>query len=366
MNRRVLGLAAVAAALVTPAFVEHTWSAFTGQTASASNAFATSRIFSGTRTTSAWKVQDFATGSLVNRSDTVSFAGDGLATDTNALPTAYSPDKYIEFQPESSLPAGLAVSNTTLRLNLARTGTAGTLRFFVDVRRESTGAVLGTHGSAAAPLGTLTTTTHSAFTVTLPEVTTSGTANDLAIRVYAWDTASGALNIDRVQVDGSTPYASFTLLRWSAIGTFAASPATYPWALTGPGATAVTTGSWTTAFASTRYLSLYFEPDLPPGATVTNVTLTHAFRPASGGTETQCVYYQARLGTTVIGSSFGGISAATPSCTASSYKTDTVTLTGVDTAGEVNGLEVRIHGRNSASRASDHDQATLAVTYKLD
>ncbi len=369
MSRRPAVLLLIAAVLIggTPVVTGETWSAFTGQTENAGSSLAAQRIFSGTRTTSAWDVRDAATGTETNDSDAVSIAGDGRVAGTNALPTTYDPAKYIEFAMEKSLPGGLAVSDGTVLLDLSRAGSAGTLSFFVELRRVSTGTVLQTFGSPAAPLGTLTTSTPQPFSVTAAALDSTTLANDVAVRIYGWDTANAQLGIDRVQVDGSTPHTTFTLLRWSAVEAFG-TPTTFPYRLTAAGDSRfVTSGDWATAFASTRYLELTFDPDLPPGATVTGVSLTHSFRSVfAGGGPDQCVYYEARSGATVIGSSFGGISQAAPSCTSTSYRTDTLELTGVDTAGEVNGLVVRIYGRNSKSVGSQHDQATLAVTYGLD
>lgn len=365
MKARVAAVVAVLAALAVPGAVGQTWSAFTGQTANPGSSLAAQRVFSGTRTTSAWNVRDYASGTLVDRSDPISFVGDSRASTSNPLPTAFSTAKYVEMRMESSLPNGLAVSGATLRVDLARAGTAGTLSFFVEVRRVSTGTVIATHGSAAAPVGTVSTSTQTPFSVSLPEVDTSNLAADLAIRIYAWDTAAGQITLNRLQVDGSTPHGTFTLLQWSLVEAFGTTPTTYPWALVAADAAFITTSAWPTASSTSRYLSYFFDPDLPAGATVTGVTLTHAFRAAVGGASPQqCFYYEARSGATVLSTHF---SSASPSCTTSTstFKTDTLSLPAVDTAAKVNGLEVRIYGKSAQGKGADLDRTTLAVTYGL-
>jgi len=361
-------IAAALALAAVSALTGDTWSAFSGETSNSGNSLQAQRIFAGTRVTSAWDVRDQGTGTEVDESDAVSFAGDGLVAGTNPLPATYDSTKHIEFAMESSLPSGLAVTGAEIRLDLSRPAGAGSLSFFVALRRLSSGAVLQTYGSPTAPYGTLTGATPQPFTLPAPEIDTTTLANDVAVRIYAWDAANAALGVDRVQVSGSTSYSSFTLQRRSALEAFGV-PTDYPYRLVAAEADDryVTSGSWATTFDANRYLRLTFDPDLPPGATVTGVTLTHAFRAldVAGGPE-QCVYYEVRSGATVVGSSFGGITQASPACTFTTFRVDTLDLTGVDTASEVNGLELRIYGTNSKSREAEHDQATLAVTYGLD
>lgn len=218
--RAIAVIAAALALAAVSALTGDTWSAFTAQTSNSGNSLGVKRIFSGTRTTSAWDVRDRGTGTEVNESDAVSFAGDGLIAPTNPLPAAHDATKFIEFAMEKSLPAGLAVTGGEIRLGLSRPAGAGSLSFYVTLRRPSTGAVLRTYGSAAAPHGTVTGATPQAYTLPAPEIDSTTLANDVAVRIHAWDPANATLGIDRVQVTGSHPYTSFTLQRWSALEAF--------------------------------------------------------------------------------------------------------------------------------------------------
>lgn len=366
MVRLAVAVGALAVTLAV-ALVGETWSAFTGTTANPGNTLAAATIFSGSRSTSAWSVRDAADASEGNVSDPLTYAGDGLtSTSITPLPTTYSSTKYATVRFESSAPSGLALTGATLRLNLGRASGTGTLSFFFEVRKTSDGTVLATHGSSGAPVGTATGTTLGSFTRSLPELATTTLLNDVTVRIYAWDTGGQPMRTDRVALEGTNSAGTWTQHESWFEDRFTATSYAAPRTLHAAGDfTYLTTTNWSNAFSSSRYLRLFFEPDVPAGATITGVTFTHVFRPQSGG-GTQCVYYEARLGTTVLSTHF---SSASPSCqaTGGTYKTDALSLTAVDTVAEANGLELRVFGRNDKTgRPSEHDRATVAVTYKLD
>lgn len=354
-----LALAAIAIALV-PLATGQTWSAFTGQTSSSANSLEAARIFEATHTTSAWRVDDNSTGSLTYASDAMSFAGDGWVVQTNALPTAFDPAKHVALRFEKGVPRGLPLSGATLRADLMHTGAAGTLSFAVEVRRPSTSTVLATYGDATNPAGSTTGT--GAFSIPLPVLNSTTDLKDLSIRIIAWDSAGTAMYLDRVTLSGSSPHQDFTLMQDFRIDRFGTSAVGGPWRLAAADTSMLTTGAWVNAFQASRYLKLTFDPDVPAGAKITGVTLRHGFRPT---TNEQCVHYEARSGGAVIGTYF---SAASPSChaDATTFKTDVLSLlTEVDTAAELNGLEIRVYGRNAGKKASEHDLVTLDVGYFL-
>jgi hypothetical protein len=70
---------------------------------------------------------------------------------------------------------------------------------------------VSSHGSSGSPLACSSGTTFTSASPSLSSVSTTDTADDLRVRVYASDSSAGALRVDAVNVTGSTPYASFTL-----------------------------------------------------------------------------------------------------------------------------------------------------------
>jgi hypothetical protein len=148
--------------------------------------------------------------------------------------TSFSAGRYLELDLNAPLPGGLDVTNGTLVIKLASDTPVSTACYYVEVRRQSNGAVLSSHGSSGSPLECVAGTTFSTLNVSLSAVNTTDIADDLRVRVYAADTGSAAVRIDRLVVSGDTPYSAFTLypeltrdvhggitdvLRWSLAGT---------------------------------------------------------------------------------------------------------------------------------------------------
>ena len=73
-------------------------------------------IFPGTRSTSAFSITDRSGGSAVDRSSVLAYAGDGRTMTTSAWSTAFASDRYLQFDFNDPLPAGLSTSAVTFRL----------------------------------------------------------------------------------------------------------------------------------------------------------------------------------------------------------------------------------------------------------
>ncbi len=173
--------------------------------------FGTKALFPGERVAPAFVVGDASSGSQIDRSSSFAAAADGLTTTTSAWSTAFAASRYLEFDLNNSLAAGVAVTPATFDFRFASNG-AGQACYYFEVRRISTGAVIGTYGSTGTPLGCVTGTTQASFSTSIASsLTTTTIANDLRIRVFGKETGSGAMVIDRATVGGSTPYQSFTL-----------------------------------------------------------------------------------------------------------------------------------------------------------
>ena len=110
------------------------------------------RIFPGTHSTSAFVVSDTSGGGgAVDRSSPFAAAADGLTQSTGSWSTAFSASRYVQFDLNSPLPDGLGAS-ATFNLRFASSFARATLCVYLDVRRTSTGSVLGTYGSSGSPL----------------------------------------------------------------------------------------------------------------------------------------------------------------------------------------------------------------------
>ena len=193
------------------------------------------RIFPGTRTTPAFSVTDASSGTGVDASAPLAFAADGLTVTTKAWDTTFATGRYLDVDLNAPLPAGLAASGATFAIDMA-TGDAGqTACLYLDVRRISTGSVLGTFGSPASPIGCVTGTSVQEVSTSISAVVaTTDVLNDLRVRVYVRSSGADAVSIDRAVVSGSTPYVAFTLYPVSFTDAADGAPAVTPWNLAGP------------------------------------------------------------------------------------------------------------------------------------
>ena len=170
------------------------------------------RIFRDTRDTYGWAVSDVSSGSSSDGSAGFAFASDSRHFTTYAWPAAFDSARYIELDLNAPLPAGLAASTVSLSIRFAGDSGGATPCLYVELRRISTGALLSGHGSSGSPLGCASGTSYATLAPSLSAVTDTDVGNDLRIRIYGSDAgAAGAMRLDQVVVNGSTPYSSFTL-----------------------------------------------------------------------------------------------------------------------------------------------------------
>jgi type II secretory pathway pseudopilin PulG len=191
-------------------------------------------IFAGERVTSAFDVSDRSSGSAVNRSSSFAVASDVLTTTTSAWSTAFSGSRYLEFDLNSPMPGGLALSAGTFTFRFASAAGGGTACYYFEVRLASTSAVLATHGSSGTPLACVTGTTQATTSTAIASVTGTDISNDLRIRIYGRDSAGSAMVIDRAVVTASTAYNAFTLFPDRFVDAADTTVDIIPWELSGP------------------------------------------------------------------------------------------------------------------------------------
>jgi hypothetical protein len=169
------------------------------------------RIFPGERDTPAFSVTDASSGSATDASSPIAYAADGRSVTTSAWSTAFAPDRYLDFDLNSPLPAGLDPVAADFRFRWASATGGSTSCYFFEVRSRSNNDVLQVVGSAGSPAGCVTGTTPALTVSSISAVATTDIANDLRIRVYGSDAAGGASVVDAATVAGDDLLATFTL-----------------------------------------------------------------------------------------------------------------------------------------------------------
>lgn len=313
-------------------------------------------------TTTAWNLRDASSGTESDQSDATAFA-DGRLRNTSALTTSFSAGRYLQLDYAPSLDAGASVSGAGFDFRFAENTAGRTACFYFEVRRTSTGAVLGTHGSTSSPVACTMTTTQQTFSTATPEVTTAAIANDISVRVYLRESGSGVVRIDMGTLTGTTPQPlSFTLYEGSLVDSTSGTASTIRWPLLAADSTVYTSSAnWAGSFAASRYLKLSFPAYVPSGSTVSGASFRHSYR--SNTTGTTCWYLELYSSTTLIGTH--GSSASPISCNSSttSFVTDTVALPELTNATQADNAIARVYVRNSSSLRSRDDLDTLSLSY---
>ncbi len=326
----------------------------------------TKRIFPGARSAWTWDVRDASGGGAeANSSDALSYA-DGIIRTTKSWSSAFSTTRFDDFDVGGSLPAGVAVSSSTFNFTFAPTRSNENACFYVEVRRASTNALLGTHGSAGSPSGCANGGATVAATVSVSsEVTSTDIANDLRLRVYATSSKNRPIEVDLASLSVTTPWFTSALFenRWDDEAN-ATSTVTL-WPLVATDGTAYTTvGNFATTFSATRYVKFTANQVVPTGAAISSPQVQFAYKSATAG-DTTCWYFEVYSGATLIGTH--GSSGSPVSCNATtSYVTDTVSIPEVDTVAEANGLVLKAYMRNSGSRKASIELVQVDLSYYLD
>lgn len=312
-----------------------------------------------------WNVRDASAGATeVNVSDTTAFAGDGRSWTSQNFATSFGTGRYIQASLNSALPAGGATSSVVFNFSFSGTSAGDTTCFYFDVRSASTGAVIGTHGSAATPVDCVTGTTFKTSSTALAEVTTNAVANDLQIRIYTKSSGNRPLKVDLATVSGTSSGQSFTLYETGIVDSSTGTPvAAVPWSLYAADAVALASaGNWATSFSSTRYLRMYLPSYVPPAAVVESATFKHTYQSTTNGSSV-CYYFEVYSGAGLIGTH--GSTAEPVSCNSSTtvWQTDSIPLPEVNSVAAANGLSIKLYARRSKSGTSRHDLAEVQIKY---
>jgi hypothetical protein len=364
-------LAAFVVAAAVAGLLGGSFAAFTGTTSNEASTFSAKRIFPGDHSLAARDFRDASSGGPANRSDPLSFA-DGLETRSQARMPAGS-GRYLEFELQSFLPAGLAASGVAANVRIASQSGTGSACHWLELL--SGGATIATYGSEASPLGCSTGTTQTTVTTPLPAVTSTDLVNGLALRVHAWETNGRRVDVDMVTVTGATPYAPFTVYERMFTDASVSPAAVTTWVLSASDGSAYTTSAnWRSGGPSaTRYVERAYNLAVPAGASIGTATLTHVWH--STVTTESCYYVEVLHAGGVIATY--GSAAAPAGCSAgTAFVTDTIALPAVDSAAKANDLTIRMYGWMNVSSCGGggrppcgrwvEDEVRVAVSYHLD
>jgi predicted ribosomally synthesized peptide with SipW-like signal peptide len=343
-----------------------TLAAFNASTSNTGNTFSSKRIFPADRSTTGWAITDAASGTASDGSSLMAYTDGRYYLTKQWSAGSFNTDRWMEFDLNSPLPAGLSFGSATFTLVFSDDGgRGGEACFYFDTRKASDGSVISTHGSSGSPIGCESSTTMHTVSTPIPAVDTTNEANDLRIRAYMEQDQGDPLRIDKAIVTGTVYGKVVTLYpklhRDRADGT----TSTTPWgpATASDGANYQTSGNWSSAFSTSRYLSVRFPAYVPNAAVVTSASISHAYRSATSG-DTTCWYLEVYNGATLIGTH--GSSGTPISCNATtSFVTDNVSIPEVDTAPEANNVVIRIYAKVSGNRKTQHDLIGLTVDYSL-
>jgi hypothetical protein len=364
---RNLVLAALVLAGLAAGAVAVTYSAFHGTTSNPTSSFSAKRVFPGTRTTASWTIRDAAGGGAeTNADDPLAVSGDGLVkTNGTNWATTFSATKYLEFDYDGHLPAGIAASGATFNLRIVGATAADTICWYVATYVKSTGTLITDHGSGSA---TCAANPASPATVSLSELTTTDHVNDLTVRVYVRDaTAARKSNVDVATVTGTYLSTSFTQNEISYNDFSSGASVRTAWTLwSDADSTSYTTAGWGTAFAGTKYVRLVLGSlGIPTGATVTAATLTFAYHSATGSTISW--YCDVLSGGSTIGTHGSSTTPISSTASTTTPQTDSVSLSEVNTVARANDVTVKAYMKSSTNnKAALLDKVTLDVTWFLD
>jgi hypothetical protein len=362
-SRRLHAVAALAGAFTGALIVASLALAGFSSGSTATHTVQTKRIFPGSRTSGPRDLADNSSGSAISGDDSLSYA-DAVVKTTGLWTTAFSSTRYLQFNMNSPLPAGVRVSGATFDFRMIPNAAGETACYYFEVRRQSDNSLLGTHFSSASPQ-CVTGSTYSTISTSLSEITTSDSANDVYIKLFGRESNSRPMKVDMATLT-LTEYSTTETLFEEAYTDASTGTATTTWWTDAADSATFSEGtSWATSFSATKYLQFTFPAYLPSGAVVTAATFTHSYKAATSG-DSICYYFEAYSNTTLLATH--GSSGSPYSCNSTnSFASDAVPLPEVDTATEANSVVIKDYVKDTTgARKSIDDVDTLTITYYLD
>jgi hypothetical protein len=132
-------------------------------------------------------VTDAVNGGTTDRTWPLAASGGTVYTSASGWATAFSATRYLKLTFPTYVPSGSTITGTSFVHRFRRVGT-GTVCWYFEVLQGST--VIGTHGSAAAPISCSSGAAYTADTVSLPEINTPARANGAVLKLYLRSSSS--------------------------------------------------------------------------------------------------------------------------------------------------------------------------------
>ena len=363
---RVPAAAAVAAlAASVGTGVSFSDASFTASTSNPGNSVATARIIPGDRVQSAWSLTDRVSGTAADASDVLAFADGRLATTSNTA-TTFASNRYGDIDFDSVVPSGLVPQSVTFNFDFADDNAdANAPCFYFEVRRASTGTVLGTFGSTGSPVACESSTTVQETTTSIASAVTSATvANDLRIRIFAKDGGADTFVIDRATISFKAYGKTWTEFGVKTTDQFDTTPATTTWGPAVADGSSWQSGSnWPTSYSATKYIELTFPSNVPGSSTLTSATLEHKYSSTVAGSSA-CYYVEIYSGGSLL-ASHGSTSSPVSCNNTTTGSTDNISLPEVSTPAIANGVVVRIYFKSSGNDKTNEDLIALHLNYYL-
>jgi hypothetical protein len=336
-----------------------TFSAFSKTTSDANDRLQSARIFPRDRTVVAQTVSD-ASGPASNKTNPTAYA-DSLVLTTSAPATTFAGNRYLDIDLAGYVPDGLTSSAVSAEIDFGDNNidTKKSCMYF-ETRRASTGAVLDTSGSAAAPLACNSGAIPIPVTQTLTAVTSAAIANDLRLRIYFDNEGANAVRISRVVVRFVAYGHTWTLRPIAGIDSLDSTPAVLAWGPAKADGTAWQNATiWPASFSATKYVTFGFPDSVPGSAVVSAATLEYRWANTAAGTH--CFYFEVYNGTTLI-ATHG--STGSPFCTSSTTQaTSTVSLPEVNTPDRADNATVKLYVWGGGK--TNFDVVALHTSYQL-
>ena len=103
------------------------------------------------------------------------------------------------------------MTSASQSFRFASATSGATACYWLEIRSESSGALIETHGAPVSALDCVTGTAPATFTTNLGSIPTTTAANDLRVRIYGRDSAASGMVVDALTLSGDYGLASFTL-----------------------------------------------------------------------------------------------------------------------------------------------------------
>ena len=136
-------------------------------------------------------------GSATDRTWPLVASGGPTYTSDANWPTAFSSSRYLQLTFPAYVPSGATVSGGSFLHRFRRSG-GGSACWYLQVLQGTT--VIGTHGSATAPISCTSGGSYRTDTVSLPEINSPARANGVVLKTYVRSSTGRSTELDQANL----------------------------------------------------------------------------------------------------------------------------------------------------------------------